>query len=137
MQNRVMKLRKRLSATQRGKSENETEKKKERGKCPEGEARAMSLLCFVVVYCCKIQLCGRCQTCPNYVRVCVCLIQLMHVPTPRATEEGERTAAYKKGHATATPTVNKSVDRGEGWRLRASTTWAYLKTVCEWSIISC
>lgn len=71
------------------------------------------------------------------LRTCVCLIQLMHVLTPRATEEGERTAAYKKGHATATPTVNKSVDRGEGGRLRASTTWAYLKTVCEWSIISC
>lgn len=44
---------------------------------------------------------------------------MMHVLTPRATGEGERTAAYKKGHATATPTVNKSVGGGE-WGETAS-----------------
>lgn len=85
----------------------------------EGEARAMSLLCsVVVVYCCKIQPCGRCQTCPNYVRVrvrvCVCVSDTIdactHDTSKGKDEGGGATAAlaYKKGHASATPTVNKS-----------------------------
>lgn len=81
----------------------------------------MSLLCcVVVVYCCKIQPCGRCQTCPNYVRVrvcvCVCVSDTIDACTHDTSKEGEgegggatAALAYKKGHASAaTPTVNKS-----------------------------
>lgn len=95
MQNRVMKLRKRLSATQRGKSENETEKKKKEAR---GGRRGTSNVLAVLCCCCLLLQnpalralpdMSKLRTC-SCVRVCVCLIQLMHVLTTQAGGGRER-----------------------------------------------
>lgn len=73
MQNRVMKLRKRLSATQRGKSENETEKKnKEKaGEGRRGTSNVLAVLCC----CCLLLQNPALRALPDMskLRTCSCL----------------------------------------------------------------
>lgn len=88
-------------------------KTKLEGESGEGEAKGSEQCPCCVVYCWKIQPCGRCQTCSNYVRVCVCVSLDTIDDTTRYKEgllQGVRLQLWltERGHATATPTVNRS-----------------------------